>query len=704
MNNPGKYSALLKGFIAVVVLLLLLTLLIVFFPWDMLRQPINRYVSGELGRRFEITRHLDVRLGRATTVALDGVEIDNPDWASKPLLLKASAAEFDIRLWSLLFGKIEIPRIALTGPQLGLQIERGGRRTWALSRDTSDAGAVPKIGSLLVDEGTLSYIDEAQGADLSIQFSIASEASRELPLDFKATGKWKNEKFTASGRTGGVLKLSKDIEGSFPLEFKAVAGQSSLQAKGSITDLAEFSGVDVAFDMQGRNLDELFKLIGVVLPSTPPYKIKGKLLRDGKSWIASEMQGILGSSDVHGALTFDQSAPVARLTGKLQSKLLDFKDLAPVIGLSPSTSSPVSSKASAARPANDSVAKAKAAPSTASPAAGDASGLSTPGNSNRPASSSSPSEATSAKALPTGRRVLPVAVLDLAKLNAMNADVTYSAANVKHVRELPLDKGSVRVLLNAGVLQLDPLALGVAGGSLAGTIKVDSSVLPAAFSARLDVRGVQLNQLFPTIETTKSSFGKISGKFDLSGRGNSVAQMLGGASGDVAVLTGRGQISNILLEFIGLDGAEIIKFMVSGDRNVQLRCAVAAFDVKQGVMSSRAIVLDTTDTVVNGRGTVSFADETLDLRLEPEPKDFSILSFRSPLRIGGSFSSPTAFPDKTALAGRAGLVLALGVINPLLALAATVETGPGVDADCAQVFAQSQNGKPAAKTTTKAAN
>ncbi len=44
--------------------------------------------------------------------------------------------------------------------------------------------------------------------------------------------------------------------------------------------------------------------------------------------------------------------------------------------------------------------------------------------------------------------------------------------------------------------------------------------------------------------------------------------------------------------------------------------------------------------------------------------------------------------DKGALAGRAGLALALGMINPLLALAATLETGPGVDADCKQVLAQ----------------
>jgi AsmA family protein len=652
-------------------LLVALLILIAFFPWDLLRQPINRYVSDQLGRRFEITQHLDVKLGRTTTVTADGVEIANPEWARKALLLKATRAEFEIRVWPLLFGKVQIPRISLKSPELGLQAESDGRRTWALSRDTSDAGAVPDIGSLLVDQGTLSYIDSGQGADIAAQFSIAAESARELPLDFKATGKWKGEKFSADGRTGGVLKLSKDIEGSFPLQVNALVGRTSLKANGTVTDMAELAGVDISFDMQGRNLDELYKLTGVVLPSTPPYKVSGKLVRQGDAWVASQMQGTLGSSDISGALTFDQSAEVAMLTGKLQSKVLDFEDLGPVIGLAPSPR--------AAKPAKS---------PTPAPAA-SATPQGTKGQTAQPAPKASPADPS--------RKVLPTAVLDLAKLKSMNADVTYSAADIRHVKELPLDKGSIHVLLKNGVLQMDPISLGVAGGSIAGSIRIDSNLAPAAFNAKLDIRGAQLNQLFPTIETTKSSLGKLSGKFDLNGRGNSAAQMLGGASGDVAILMGRGEISNILLEFMGLDGGEVIKFLVRGDKNVQLRCAAAAFDVKQGVMTSRAIVLDTSDTVINGQGQVSFANETLDLVLDPSPKDFSILSFRSPLKIGGTFAAPTAFPDKAALAGRAGIALALAAINPLLALAATVETGPGQDTDCAGVFAQAQKGKASAR-------
>ncbi len=667
MTKSLLHSAVFRRSLAgLAALFVVLLLVVLFFPWNVLRGPINRHVSDQLGRRFEITRHLAVRLGRAATVRADGVEVANPEWASEPYLLKASVAEFDIKLWPLLFGKVELSRIALTEPQIGLQIEPDGRRTWALSRDTSDESAVPVIGSLLVDQGTLKYRAAAQGANIAATFSLSPESAGQLPLSYKAAGKWKNEVFGASGRTGGVLQLREKAQAPFPIEINVLAGKTSLKAQGSIVNLVDFGGMDVTFDLQGRNLEELYKLAGVVLPSTPPYKVRGKLVKHGKVWTASQIQGVLGSSDISGALSFDQSVAVPVLTGNLQSKLLDFEDLGPMIGATPAASKAAEAKAKAET-------KAEA-------------GAELPG-----------------RTTVSSRKVLPATILSLARLQAMDADVTYSAANIRHVQALPLDKGSAHIKLNAGVLQLSPFSLGVAGGSVAGSIKVDSNVAPAASTVRLDVRAVQLNQLFPKVETTRGSFGKISGQFNFQGRGASVAQILGSASGDAAVLMGKGQISNILLEFLGLDGGEIIKFLVRGDRNVQLRCAAAAFDVNQGLMTSRAIVLDTTDTVITGRGRVSLADETLDIVLEPAPKDRSILSLRSPLRIGGTFASPTAGPDKGALAGRAGIALVLGAINPLLALAATIETGPGQDADCSEVLAQAAKpnagSRPAATAT-----
>ena len=649
-------SVLIKRLlIGIASLLVVVVLVLVFFPWDMLREPLNRYVSAQLGRRFEITERLSVHLGRAITVRLDGLEIANPDWAREPYLVKAKAAEFDIRFWPLLVGKINLPRLVLTEPKINLQIEPDGRRSWALSRDTSDTGAVPNIGTVTVDRGSLKYRAVQQGADVAAMFNLAVEGTNPLPLSYQVSGKWKNEAFTASGRTGGALALSRDITESFPIEVSAQSGKTTLKAKGSIENLKEFAGLQASFDIQGRSLEELYKFLGVVLPSTPPYKMRGQLSKQGAVWTASQMQGVLGGSDLSGDMRFDTSQTTPFLTGKVQSKLLDFEDLRSVIGL------PVSSSVSASISASGAPQTAKAAPQKAS------------------LEKVSPEKSS--------RKVLPTAVLDLARLKAMNADVTYSALDIRHAPQLPLDKGSVHIKLNNGVMQLEPLSLGIAGGSMAGRITIDTNVLPAAFDTRFDLRGVQLNQLFPTVQSTKSSLGKIAGQVNLKGRGNSMAQMLGSASGDVAVLMGRGEISNILLEFMGLDGGEVIKFFLRGDRNVELRCAAVAFSVNQGLMSSKVIVLDTTDTVINGSGQINLANETLDLTLKPEPKDKSILSLRSPLLIGGTFAAPSAGPDKLALGARAGLAIALGVINPFLALLATAETGPGKDADCTGALA-----------------
>jgi uncharacterized protein involved in outer membrane biogenesis len=274
--------------------------------------------------------------------------------------------------------------------------------------------------------------------------------------------------------------------------------------------------------------------------------------------------------------------------------------------------------------------------------------------------------------------VLPTATLDFERLRAMNADVQYTADKIRNVREVPLDRGSVHVKLVDGVLTLDPLDLGVASGKLAGAIRIDATQNPADIRASLDIRAVQLNRLIPKVETLKTSFGKLDGRINLSGRGNSVASWLGASSGDVAAITGRGEFSNLLLEFMGLDGGEVIKFLLEGDHNVTLRCAAVAFNVNKGVMAGRSMVFDTTDTVFNATGQASLADETMNFVIRQQPKDMSILSLRTPLVISGTFGSPSAGVEAGPLAGRGLAALALGIVNPLLALAATIE---GVLAD-----------------------
>jgi AsmA family protein len=662
--GPRSHALWVKVLASILVVFVLLVLLVVFFPWDWLRGPLNRYVSDKTGRHFEITRRLDVRVGRTTRVLADGIEMANPEWATDPHLVKAEGAEIQIELLPLLKRRIELPLIELRKPQLGLQVEADGRRSWALGRDTADPHNIPQIGALVVDEGSVHFIAMHHGADIHTDFAIEAVAPQTatkpaLPLTFKSKGTWQKESFTAQGRTGNVLYLSAPLQRPFPLEVNATAGATTLRASGSIASLATLEGADAGFNLQGRDLADLYKLLGVVLPATPRYSLRGNVSKNGEVWHVRQIDGKLGNSDLTGELSFDRTRDVPLLTGKVQSRSLDFDDLAPLVGLPEQPRS------------------AAALPQVAGPRP-------TPVRSARTATDPS-------------RKVLPVAGLDLARLKAMDADVSYAAARVTHLKPLPLDRINVHVRLNDGVLQLDPMNLGIAGGSVAGRVRIDGNSNPAVAEAHLDARALELNKLFPRVALTRASFGKIHGDIDLKGRGNSVAQMLGTSSGGVALLMGSGEISNLLLELAGIDGAEILKFLMGGDQNVTLRCAAAAFDVNRGLMNTRALVLDTTDTVVYGNGQVSLANEAIDLTLRPYPKDMSILSLRSPLKVAGNFAGPKIGPEKGALAGRAGLALALGAVNPLLALAATVETGPGQDANCGPALREAASPYTAAR-------
>lgn len=638
-------------------LLVALALLVLFFPWDWLRGPVNRYVSDKTGRHFEITRKLDAKPGFTFRVIADGIEFANPGWAKDPHFVTAEGAEIDIKLLTLLFDrKVVLPRISLVKPAISMQKEPDGRRTWAFGgKDTSDERNVPEIGELIVDQGSLRYLDAAHAADINVQFGI--DGSQPLPLSYKAKGTWRKEPFTAEGRTGSVLKLSAPLQEPFPLQLAATAGRTHLDATGTIASLSTLDGANVAFDLKGQNLADLYKLVGVVLPATPRYAVRGSLSKQGDIWTAAKLAGRLGSSDIAGGLVFDRSRPVPFLSGKLQSKALDFVDLGPIVGIE---------------------VEPRVAPDADKLRSEAAQRRSTP---------KSPQRA--------GRKVLPDTPLDFGRLNAMNADVWYVASDIKNMEILPLESANLHVKLDNGVLRLEQMRLGVAGGTVAGTLAIDSKTKPAAIETDLDARMLELNKLFPAIPLTRSSLGRVNGKITLAGRGATTAKMLASADGNIALLMGSGRISNILLEFVGLDGGEIIKFLLRGDNNVVLRCAATAFDVKDGLMTARAFVLDTADTVIHGTGSVSLANETLDITLKPRPKDASILSLRSPLRIGGTFAQPSTGPDKGALAGRAGLALALGSVNPLLALAATIETGPGRDADCARVLAEAA--RPAVK-------
>jgi AsmA protein len=123
---------------------------------------------------------------------------------------------------------------------------------------------------------------------------------------------------------------------------------------------------------------------------------------------------------------------------------------------------------------------------------------------------------------------------------------------------------------------------------------------------------------------------------------------------------------------------------------------VADFSVTAGVMQARVLVLDTAVNTLTGSGQVNLATETLDLTIVPRTKVSSVVALRGPVYVKGSFNQPKVSLDTSRIVTRGAGALALGLLNPLLALIPLFEAGPGVDSACGQLVREAKTQPPAA--------
>ena len=203
-------------------------------------------------------------------------------------------------------------------------------------------------------------------------------------------------------------------------------------------------------------------------------------------------------------------------------------------------------------------------------------------------------------------------------------------------------------------------------------------------TARLQARGLQLARLSPTWDKTRTSVGHLHGDAELRGHGNAVGRMLAHADGRITVEVEPGRISRLLMEQLGLHLLEVLQLRLTGDHTVVLRCALADFSVQQGVMTARTLAVDTDVSSLVGSGTINLAQETLDLTLVPHTRNTSLVALRGPIYLTGPLGAPKVSLDTPGILARSAGALALGLVNPLLALVPLVETGPGQPSACAR--------------------
>ena len=206
-----------------------------------------------------------------------------------------------------------------------------------------------------------------------------------------------------------------------------------------------------------------------------------------------------------------------------------------------------------------------------------------------------------------------------------------------------------------------------AQGKLAGYLQLDGRGKEALWTADMRLLGVNLAQWL-RIKRKGDAPPYLSGKLDalvkVKGSGRSTAEILASLDGDLRMHMRDAAVSHLAVEAAGLDLAQALGMLVKGDDALPIQCNVADLDIVKGVARPKVFVVNTRDSTIWIDGTVSFRDESLDLRFVVSPKDFSPLTLRTPVRVRGTLGKPAVSLELGKLVGKAGAAGLLASAQP----------------------------------------
>ncbi|WP_422017181.1 AsmA family protein [Reyranella sp.] len=600
---------------------------------DYLRGQLEGRASDLTGRKTQIAK-VAVQWGWTTNVKLEGIEVANAKWGKAPYMLKVDQVDFDIRLWPLLGGNLVLPRLVLRKPEVQVETGDTEQLNWSMDETPVITGAAkalepesrfdaPVIGKLEISQGKLGYRDPKRKLELDGTVSTATgkaEDAAELSLKGKLEGQALEVRFV-----GGSVLMLRDTDQPYPLDLDVSFGGTRLKMKGTVQDPFKWTGANVDLTLSGPNLSDIYPLLGIPGPPTPPYTITGKLERETGLWKFIQSKWRVGESDLTGEVTIDERRKPAFLTAKLLSQKLVFEDLAPLVGATPARKTNVSAK-----------------------------------------------QAQTQAQLEASGDLFPNVPLQVEKLRAMNMDVALDAKRVVAPPWLPVQALAFRVLIQDGNVTVKPLTLSVmGGGTIAGEMGIDARTDDPKVKANLRATDIELKNFFRQSRYFDATQGKIQGRVVLAGNGRSLAHVMGTANGHMAFVLGGGSVSSLMVSLAGLQIFDALVLYVTGDNRIPIKCAVSRLNFQQGNVTFDRTLLDTQKSVLHVKGQLSLKSQALKAEIDSDPKSFDLLDLHGAVMIEGKLRTPQVslgrvIPIPTPVFGNAKDVPCAGLTQEVL--------------------------------------
>lgn len=470
----------------------------------------------------------------------------------------------------------------------------------------------------------------------------AESADASPGLHVRAQGRFRDARVEGWLASTGVLPLVAAAGSGgppAPVHLALDMGSTSLRVDGQGRDLLTLRDLDGDVHVTGPSLGATGDLLGLTLPTTPRYDLRGHVTREGDVWNANVTDARIGESRLHGRLRFDARGHPPLLTGDVASPHLLLSDLGPAVG------------------GRGSDVPAKHEPG----------------------------------------RLLPDRPFDIPRLKAMDADVRLAVSELDLGTSVlsriePLD---TRIQLHDGVLALRDIVARAAEGRLTGEVVLDGNRAPPVVQARIQGSGIELGRFLTVADKHEKNgpgryiTGRLGLSLDAKGTGRSTAALLGSLDGAARLWVHGGTISHLAVEASGIDLAQAFGALVQGDQPLPLACVASRMKIEDGVFRPEFLIVDTHDTTITAHGGVSLNTERIDLDVQARPHDFSPLTLRTPVHVTGTFSQPHVTLEKGPLVKKGVVAAVLGAISPPAALLGLMDFGEKEDRDvCGQALAR----------------
>ncbi len=489
----------------------------------------------------------------------------------------------------------------------------------------------------------LVWVSRLAAADGGITFSSSDNEEASSGDELFPIAAWLDEldiRDLTLRRSAGDIKITRAVgslrSGMFSVEADSEAARLMFKGQGDTVSVGAVTG---QLEMSGENLADLGALAGIAAPDTPPYSLKLDLDYADRKLDFDILPSVLGDSDIIGTVSIDFGQEIPLINARLDFTTLDFDDLGIVFGI------PVG--------------------------IGEDETV-------------SDVQQTARDTFEASERLIPNAVIDFTRLDAVDGEITVTAEQVVDSR-FDLTSLDFVVNIDGRVVRVTDARLAFSKGELAAFLTLDGSRDPAVTTAEGTASGISAESL----GVSRFARGSLDGEFEITTVGSGFREAAATLTGNISFWSNDLSVAALPVEAAGLDLVESLVLIGEGDLSkddpvlTEARCAVARMSFKNGQGKFSPAVFDTNDSLVILAGGLDLADESLDFEVRSDAKDASWGALVGNVTVGGTLQRSRSLnvfkPEQVLQVGLAALLSS--VAGPLGALA-FIEPGSAEDSSC----------------------